>query len=207
MKPFSLRAGLMIVGLAFGLASCLSSDAPNLSAVDLTEPAGFGGTYLATDFPEEKSDQPAADATVEAIGDRSYRLTFAEGERKDAPVILRLLTLNDGALLGVISDPDPTKGAIYALVTQASNGSWVFRMINFKSDSRGRTLRDALMRHGAQAVDFGTSDPQHDHIKGALNAANLRALFSDPDFTRAIETVNGFRLSPTTSAAAGIALP
>ena len=207
MKPFSLRAGILIVGLAFGLASCLSSDAPNLSAGDLTEPAGFGGAYFATDFPEEKSEQAAADATVEAIGERSFRLTFAEGERKDAPVVLRLLTLNDGRLLGVISDPDPTKGAIYSLVTQASNGSWVFRMIDFKPDSRGRTLRDALMRHGAQAVDFGTGDPQHDQIKGALSAANLRALFSDPDFTQAIETVSGFRLSPTTSATAGIALP
>jgi hypothetical protein len=204
VKPFSLRAAILIVGLAFGLASCLSSDAPNLSAADLTEPAGFGGTYFATDFPEEKSDQAAADATVEAIGERSFRLTFAEGERKDAPVILRLLKLNDGRLLGVFSDPDPAKGALYTIASQASNGGWVFRNVEFKPERRDQVLRDALTRHGASAVAF---DDAHDEIKGSLTAANLRALFSDPDFTGAIETENGFRLSPTTSAAAEIALP
>lgn len=207
MNPFSLRAGILVVGLALGLASCLSSDAPNLSAADLTEPAGFGGAYFATDFPEEESEHAAIDATVEAIGDRGFRLTFAEGERRDAPVVLRMLTLNDGRLLGVISDPDPAKGAIYALVTQASNGGWVFRMVDFKPESRDRLLRDALLRHGARAVDFGTGDLQHDHIKGALSAANLRALFSDPDFTRAVEASHGFRLSPTTSATAGLGAP
>jgi hypothetical protein len=203
VSSFNLRAGILIVDMALGLAACLSSDAPNISASDLTAPAGFGGAYLATDFPEEESESPALNATVEAIGERSYRLTFAEGERKDEPVILRLLKLNDGRLLGVITDTDPSKGALYSLVTPASNGSWVFRMVDFKADRRDRILREALLRHGGQAVDYGNGSLRHDHIRGQLSAANLRALFSDPDFAQAIETPRGFRLSPT-SAAVGV---
>jgi hypothetical protein len=193
MKPSALRAAFLSLALVFGLTACLSSDAPDLSTQDLIEPAGFGGAYFATAFPYDPSDDPGTlDAMVEPIGDRTYRLTFAEGERKDAPVLLRMLKLNEGRLLGVFSDPDPDKGALYTIVSRASNGAWVFRNVEFRPASRDRVLRDALMRHGASAVDF---DDAHDEIKGRLSAANLRALFSDPDFTSAVTTERGFRLS------------
>jgi len=205
VKSSKLRAGLLLIGLAFGLAACLSSDAPTLAVEDLMEPAGFAGTYYATDFPEEKSNTPAIDATMEALGDRAFRLTFMEGEHKDAPVVVRLLRLNDGNLLGVGTDPEPDKPAVYALVSHAADGSWVFRSVDFRSDRRTTKLHDALMRHGARAVTFGTGDIELNEIKGSFSAANLRALFSDPDFTEALETGRGFRLSPKT-AASGIAL-
>jgi hypothetical protein len=181
------------LAVAFGVSACLSSDAPTLATEDLTEPAGFAGAYFGTAFPDDPSDDTGTiDALVEPIGDRTYRLTFTEGERKDAPVLLRMLNLNDGRLLGVFTDPDPAKGALYTIVSQASNGSWVFRNIEFKPESRGRALRDALTRHGASAVAF---DDAHDEIKGSLTAANLRALFSDPDFAGALAMERGFRLS------------
>jgi hypothetical protein len=188
--------------LALGLAACLSSDAPSLSAGDLTEPAGFGGTYFASAVPEDlATGEKAIAAKVEAIGARTYRLTFADGERKDAPVLLRMLALNDGTLLGIVTDPDPAIGALYTIVTRASNGAWVFRNVDFKPDRRDRALRDALIRHGAADVDFGAGDLVNNRIKGNLTAANLRALFSDPDFARALEIDRGFRLSPTTPVA------
>jgi hypothetical protein len=197
LKKSALRAGLvLVVGLAFGLAACLSSDAPDLSPKDLTEPAQFGGAYIASAFPEESADQPDVDATVEPLGDRSYRLTFSEGERKDAPAILRLLTLNDKRLLGVVTDPDPAKGAIYVMVSRVSNGGWVFRNLGFKEEARNRTLREALQRHGATAVEYGEGSLRHDRIQGRLTAANLRAMFSDADVLPALETDGGFRLSP-----------
>jgi hypothetical protein len=181
------------LAVAFGVSACLSSDAPTLATEDLTEPAGFDGAYFGAAFPDDPSDDTGTiGALVEPIGDRTYRLTFTEGERKDAPVLLRMLKLNDGRLLGVFTDPDPAKGALYTIVSQASNGSWVFRNIEFKPESRGRTLRDALTRHGASAVAF---DDAHDEIKGSLTAANLRALFSDPDFAGALTMERGFRLS------------
>jgi hypothetical protein len=191
-----LRAAFLSLALALGLTACLSSDAPDLSTEDLTEPAGLGGAYFATAFPHDPSDdQPGTlDAQAEAIGDRTYRLIFTEGEREDAPVLLRMLKLNDGRLLGVFSDPDPAKGALYTIVSRASNGGWVFRNIEFKPDRRDKVLRDALTRHGASAVAFSDA---HDEIKGSLTAANLRALFSDPDFTGALAMERGFRLSPT----------
>jgi hypothetical protein len=193
MKSSALRAVFLCLMLVFGPAACLSSDAPSLSAEDLTEPAGFGGAYFGTAFPYDPSDDPGTiDAMVEPIGDRSYRLTFTEGERKDAPVLLRMLKLNDGRLLGVFTDPDPAKGALYTIVSQASNGAWVFSNVEFKPDMRNSVLRNALTRHGASAVDF---DDAHDEIKGSLTAANLRALFSDPDFASAVTTERGFRLS------------
>jgi hypothetical protein len=194
MKSSALRAAFLCLVLVFGPTACLSSDAPNLSTEDLAEPAGFGGAYFATGFPHESSDEPGTlDALVEPIGDRTFRMTFDEGDRKDAPVLLRMLKLNDGRLLGVFTDPDPSKGALYTIVSQASNGGWVFRNVEFKPDSRDRVLRDALTRHGASAVDF---DDAHDEIKGSLTAANLRALFSDPDFASALSMERGFRLSP-----------
>jgi hypothetical protein len=195
VKSSALRAVFLSLALAFGPTACLSSDAPDLSAEDLTEPAGLGGAYFATAFPHDpSSDEPGTmDAQVEAIGDRTYRLTFVEGERKDAPVLLRILKLNDGRLLGVFSDPDPAKGALYTIVSQASNGGWVFRNVEFKPDSRNGVLRNALTRHGATAVAF---DDAHDEIKGSLTTANLRALFSDPDFAGALAMERGFRLSP-----------
>jgi hypothetical protein len=200
------RAGILLIGLAFGLAACLSSDPPKLATEDLVDPAGFAGAFYATDFPEEKSTTAAIDATMEALGDRTFRLTFMEGDHKDAPILVRLLRLNDGTLLGIGTDPEPTKPAVYAVVTHASDGGWVFRSLDFRSEGRDRTLRDALMRHGATGVDFGTGDIEMNEIKGNLTAANLRALFSDPDFTRALETSRGFRLSPKTPAASATAL-
>jgi hypothetical protein len=193
MKSSAFRAAFLSLALAFGLTACLSSDAPNLSTEDLTEPAGFGGAYFATAFPYVASDDPGTiDALVEPIGERTYRITFAEGEHKDEPVLLRMLKLNDGRLLGVFSDPDPAKGAVYTIVSRASNGAWVFSNVEFKPESRDHVLRDALTRHGATGVDF---DDTHDEIKGSLTTANLRALFSDPDFTAAVATERGFRLS------------
>ena len=198
MRTSALRAVFLSLALAFGPTACLSSDAPNLAAEDLTAPADFGGAYLATAFPYDPSDGPGTlDAEVEALDARTYRLTFTEGERKDAPVLLRMLKLNDGRLLGVFSDPDPAKGALYTIVSQASNGGWVFRNVEFNPERRDRALRDALTRHGASAVAF---DDAHDEIKGSLTAANLRALFADPDFAGALTTERGFRLSPTTPA-------
>ena len=207
VKSTVLRAGILMIGLAFSLAACLTSDAPNLTAEDLTEPTSFTGEYFATDFPEEKSDRKTIDATVEAIGDRTFRLTFAEGDHKDEPVLVRLLKLNDGNLLGVLSDPDPAKGAMYAVVTHASNGAWMFRIVDVRSGSPSRTLRDALMRHGAEAVNYDTGTYEETHIKGRLTAANLRALFSDPDFTQALDSAKaGFRLSPKAPETAGAGL-
>lgn len=205
VKPSALRSAILLIGLAFGLNACLTSDAPNLTAQDLTEPDGFAGAYYGTAFPEKIQDD-VVDATVEAIGDRVFRLNLMEGEHKDAPVLLRLLTLNDGTLLAVFTDPDPAKGAMYATVTRASNGGWVFRGVNFDPAKRDRRLREALLRHGAQSVDFDDSDLQHDEIKGSLTAANLRALFSDADFTGALEDASGFRLSPKTPENSGMAL-
>jgi hypothetical protein len=201
VKSSALRAAFLSLALALGLAGCLTSDAPSLSTEDLTAPAGFGGAYLATAFPKDPAGGPGMiNADVEALGERTYRLTFSEGEHKDEPVLLRFLTLNDGNLLAVFTDPDPTKGALYAAVTHASNGSWVFRTVDFKPERRDRALRDALTRHGADSVDFGNGNFVHDEIKGSLTAANLRALFSDPDFTGALEMEQGFRLSPLTPA-------
>jgi hypothetical protein len=193
MRSSTLLTVVLGLAVAFGLTACLTSDAPNLSAEDLTEPAGFGGAYFATAFPYDPSDDEGTiDALVESIGERTYRVTFTEGERKDEPVLLRMLKLNDGRLLGVFSDPDPAKGALYTIVSQASNGGWVFRNVEFKPESRGPVLRDALTRHGASTVAF---DDTHDEIKGSLTAANLRALFSDPDFAGALTMESGFRLS------------
>jgi hypothetical protein len=193
VKSSALRAVFLSLAVAFGVSACLSSDAPTLTTEDLTEPAGFDGAYFGAAFPDDASDDTGTiGALVEPIGDRTYRLTFTEGERKDAPVLLRMLKLNDGRLLGVFTDPDPAKGALYTIVSQASNGSWVFRNIEFKPESRGRALRDALTRHGASAVAF---DDAHDEIKGSLTAANLRALFSDPDFAGALAMERVFRLS------------
>ena len=182
--------------LVLGIAGCLSSDIPKLDPEDLASPVGFAGSYFATKFPEDTGNDPnTIDAIVEAAGDRSYTLTFVEGDHKDAPVAVRLLTLNSGNLLAVISDPD--KGAaVYAIVTVASNGAWVFRLINLAPDKRTRGLRDALARHGATAVKFDDSDMHNDEIRGSLTAANLRALFSDPDFVNALSMDQGFRLSP-----------
>lgn len=207
MKSSALRAALLSLGLALGLSACLTSDAPNLAVEDLTAPAGFGGAYLATAFPEGKTDGPGMiNADVETLDERTYRLTFSEGDHKDEPVLMRFLTLNDGTLLAVFSDPDPAKGALYASALHAANGGWVFRTVDFKLESRDRSLRDALARHGAEAVDFGTGDLVRNEIKGKLTAANLRALFSDPDFTRALEMEHGFRLSPLASAVSANAL-
>jgi len=204
VKSSVFRAALLLAALAFGVTACLTSDAPKLATEDLLEPDGFAGAYYAHAFP--KNDDGDIDATIEAIGERTYRMNLQEGEHKDAPVLLRFLTLNDGTLLAIFTDPDPSKGAMYAKATHASNGGWVFRGVNFDPASRNRTLREALMRHGAQSVTFDNSDLQHDEIKGSLTAANLRALFADPDFTRALEEAPGFRLSPKTSKNSGIAL-
>jgi hypothetical protein len=189
--------GFLASLFALGLASCLSSDPPALSPADLATPHGFAGDYFATRFPEDTTgDLNTVDAKVEAAGDRGYLLTFFEGEHKDAPVRIRLLDLAPDLLLAVISDPKPDSDAIYAVVTAASNGAWVFRAVDLRPDVGRREIRWVLQRHGATSVAFDSSDPGRTQIAGTLSAADLRMLFTDPDFLASIETDNGFRLSP-----------
>jgi hypothetical protein len=188
--------GLLTILPLLGLAACLTSDPPHLTSEDLSTPNGFAGAYYATRFPDDTSGPNTIDAIVTAEPDRTYRLTFLEGEHKDDPVVVQLITLNSGSLLAVFTDPKPENGAMYGELTVASNGAWVFRMVEFAAEKRTRTLQDALMRHGATGVTFDSGDLQHDEIKGAPSAANLRALFSDPDFVNALDKSTGFRLSP-----------
>jgi len=180
-----------------GLAACLASDPPKLQSGDLTAPDGFAGNYYASRFPDSTDGSPQTiDAIIAPQPDRSFQLTFLEGEHKDEPVVVRLVTLNAGTLLAVMTDPKPDSDAIYAELTVASNGAWVFRMIDLAGTKRTPALQAAIMRHGGTAITYDTGDFQHDQIRGGLTAANLRALFSDPDFVNAIDTSSGFRLSP-----------
>src|SRR5262249_32069350 len=117
---------------------------------------------------------------------------------KDEPVRMRFLTLAPDTLLAVFTEKDPSTGAMYAIAIRVMNGAWVFRTVELAPDRRDRALREALMRHGATDVAFDRSDV-HDQIKGPLTAANLRMLFADADFRRAITTDKGFRLSPKIS--------
>ncbi len=189
--------GLLTILPAFALAACLSSDPPKLDAGDLTTPDGFAGVYYAT--TNSPTDDRSAIATIDPAEGNGYVLTIVEsGAKPDAPVKLRLLTLNSGLLLAVVSDPDKVDDVIYSIVTKAADGSWVFRSIDFKTEMRDRALTDTIRRHGATAVSYDSSDIKADRIAGALNAANLRALFSDPDFVNAVETTDGFRLTPKT---------
>ncbi|HVY99410.1 MAG TPA: hypothetical protein VHA35_07920 [Dongiaceae bacterium] len=183
--------------LAAGLAACLSSDPPRLDAGDLATPDGFAGTYFASAVGAR--DDRSATATIAPAEGNSYLLTIVENGLQgapDAPVRLRLLRLNSGLLLAVVSDPDKVDDVLYAIVTQAANGAWAFRPVDLAGQARDRRLSDAIRRHGATEVSYDTSDLRADRIQGNLDAANLRALFSDPDFVKAIETQDGFRLSP-----------
>jgi hypothetical protein len=179
-----------------GLAGCLSSDPPKLDASDLATPDGFAGAYFATAFDE--SEPRAGTATIAPADGNSYLLTITEDGRaeKDAPVQLRLLRLNSGLLLAVVNDPDKAGDVLYAMVTHASDGAWVFRAVDLAANHRDRTLRDALRRHGAADVAFDSSEMQADRVSGHLTAANLRALFSDPDFVNGLSIGHGFRVSP-----------
>jgi hypothetical protein len=197
MKIGTWCKGLLTIVLLSVLAGCLASDPPKLGATDLATPGGLPGAYFASRFPDSGDGTPqTVDAVITAAPDRSYQLTFLEGEHKDAPVLLRLVTLDDGGLLAVLTDPRPDSDAVYAAVTVAANGAWVFRMIDLAATRRTRAVQEAIMRHGGSGVTYDTGDLQHDQIHGSLTAANLRALFSDPAFVSAIGTTSGFRLSP-----------
>jgi len=197
MKIGAWCKGLLTILPVIGLAACLASDPPKLQSEDLTVADGFTGAYYASRFPDSTDGSPTTiDATVTLEADRSYQLTFLEGEHKDDPVIVRLVALNAGTLLAVMTDPKPDSDAIYAEVTVASNGAWAFRIIDLAATKRTRAVQEALLRHGATGITYDTGDLQHDQIHGGLTAANLRALFSDPDFVNAIDTSSGFRLSP-----------
>lgn len=195
MKFRAWCKGLLTMVPVLGLAACLSSDPPKLDVADLATPGGFAGEYYAS--PISDTDNREATATVAPVDGNGYQLTIVEnGGTPDAPVKLRLIALNSGLLLAVVSDPDKVDDVIYSTVTRAADGSWTFRSIDFKSDSRDRILTEAIRRHGATAVSYDSSDVQANRISGALSAANLRALFSDPDFVNAVVTEDGFRLTP-----------
>lgn len=195
MKTGTRCKTLLTMLLAAGVAACLSSDPPKLDAADLATPDGFAGSYFAN--PDSPTDNRSATATIVPADGNSYVLTIAEnGAQPDAPVKLRLVRLNSGDLLAVVSDPDKVDDVIYSTVTHAANGSWEFRSIDFATASRDHRLTDTLRRHGATAVSYDSSDIKADRIAGTLSAANLRALFSDPDFVNAVQTQPGFRLTP-----------
>jgi len=198
MRTSLLRAGLALLAvLGIGLSACLTGDAPKLSAGDLTMPRNFAGAYFATRFPANPAEGPdTIQATVEPTADRSFLLTFIEKDRKDSPVRVQLIDLRPDILIAVMTEPGSSPDAMLGLVTPASDGAWVFRTVELKADARDRILKEALMRHGATDVRFDQSELQHDEFHGQLSAANLRMLFSDHDFLKAIDTEKGFRLSP-----------
>jgi len=197
MKISAWCKGLVTILPVLGLAACLSSDPPKLDAADLATPDGFAGDYYAA--PTGESDNRSATATITPADRNGYLLTIAENGLQggpDAPVKIRLLTLNSGLLLAVVSDADKVGDVIYSTVTKAADGAWVFRSVEFKDQARDRHLSDAIRRHGAIAVSYDSSDIKADRIEGNLTAANLRALFADPDFVNRMETASGFRLTP-----------
>jgi hypothetical protein len=197
MKIGAWCKGLLTILPVLGLAACLSSDPPKLDAADLATPDGFAGDYYAA--PTSDRDDRSATATVAPADGNSYLLTIVENGLQgapDAPVTIRLVTLNSGLLLAVVSDPDKVGDVIYSIVTKAADGSWVFRSVDFKDQGRDRHLTETIRRHGATAVSYDSSDMKADRIEGNLTAANLRALFSDLDFVNAIETQAAFRLTP-----------
>src|SRR5215467_13273067 len=117
MKTGTRCKTLLTMLLAAGLAACLSSDPPKLDAADLATPDGFAGSYFAN--PDSPTDNRSATATIVAAEGNSYVLTIAENglDKPDAPVKLRLLRLNSGDLLAVVSDPDKANDVIYSTVT------------------------------------------------------------------------------------------
>jgi hypothetical protein len=191
-KTLRMAAWVLLLGLSATLSACLTSQDPKLSVEDLRQPEDFRGRYIASSFP---GDDKAAEATVVPGLDRSYTMQITEGDHKDSPVHLRFLDLSSGQLLAVMTEDATPDTAMYALVTRASDGALVFRSVALKPEVRGRSLKEVLFRHGATAVVFEAGDAPHDEIKGALTAANLRALFTDPEFLAAVDSGALFRLS------------
>jgi hypothetical protein len=86
---------------------------------------------------------------------------------------------------------------MYALVSKKADKGWSFRIADIRQDSRTDSLQAFVKRHGAQSITFEelSATTTHDQIHGSLDAGQLRMLFSDPDFTKALQTDSGFELT------------
>jgi len=192
---------LLVVTLAFGLASCLTGDAPQLKPEDLVQAKDLPGTYTAIALPGNPGGQPpSVDARVEAAKDGSYFLTFIEADHVDTPTRLRLLPDQGDRYLCVFTEADSPDRAMYGRLEHEPAGGWAFHIFDIKPERRTEDLQPILQRHGVEKIVFEQlgSDPATtaDHIQGALSAAQIRALFSDPDVLAALQTDAGFRLQP-----------
>ncbi len=202
MRRVFHRAGLVVgLVLVLGLGACLTSDPPKISRDDLVQVEGLAGNHRAIALPEGAAGgPPPSDAEIVAREDGSYLLTFIEDGHRDAPNVIRLLAFGAGTYLGVLTDDKPDSAAMYALVGRDAAGNWEFRAFDLAPERRTEDLQPILARHGAGRISFEDlgSDPKttNDRIAGNLDAAQLRALFSDPDFTAALRTDTGFRLQP-----------
>jgi hypothetical protein len=202
MRRAFRRPGLIVgLVLALGLGACLTSDPPKIAREDLVQIDGLAGNHVAVALPEgAPGGPPPSDAEIVAREDGSYLLTFIEDGHRDAPNVIRLLAFGTGTYLGILTDDKPDSAAMYALVSRDAAGLWEFRAFDLLPERRTDDLQPILARHGAGKISFedlGT-DPKttNDRFAGSLDAAQLRALFSDPDFTAALHTDTGFRLQP-----------
>ena len=128
-------------------------------------------------------------------------MTFIEGDHRDAPTLVRLLTFKPGIYLAVLTEPDfNDSAAMYALVAREGDGKWNFNVFDLKRDKRNDELQPILARHGVKKITFEdlgqNPDTTSDRMRGTLDAEQLRALFSDPDFIAATRLDSGFRLQP-----------
>jgi len=194
------RIVLMLALVSLALAGCLTSDEPKLQPGDLAKLEGFGGLYSVAAFPG--SDPHATgEARVDARdGEYFMSIKNSDGDNLEKPVLLRILRLAADRYLAVGSDSGSTDSMIlYAFVTPRPNGAWRFNMIELQAARRNDALKSVTFRHGATLSfsQVNTTPPTAlDQLSGHLDGDQLRALFTDPDFVKAIDDHRGFDLSP-----------
>jgi hypothetical protein len=189
---------LLLIGLACGLAGCLTGQQPNLSAGDLIAVEGFAGTYQATVKSDATGQSAKAGVRIEAQADRSYRVFLIEnGQENPEPMLARILPLERDAHLVVITKPGSDDIAQFASLTAGDKGTWSLTFLDIADAHRNDTLAPIVARHGA-SVDFrkGFGKSTDDRLKGALTAQQLRELYNDPDFLAATRVLATIALVP-----------
>jgi len=194
--------------LLLSLTACIESDPPTITAADLVEDARLSDRFIVVPSAPQPADAPEQTALGFRNADGTYHFLQFQGSLEvpqqlwDSGDQVKIIALSKDELLVIsVYWSYLFDGHVYTLVDLSNPKE--FRLLNLdmgKAANDEKFVTSIRTRLGVSLtyVDGIEDDSsvERTHIEGPLDAAKLRALFTDAEFRSRISTKVLVRLRP-----------